>query len=71
MTNVRGLTYQTLIEITGAIESAELRRVQPGTEHPRASSTDDVEGFFSLCRRLISQRFTLREFKDQWPRIVK
>lgn len=71
MTNVRGLTYQTFIEITGGIESAEFRRREPGKEHPRASSTDDVEGFFSLCRRMIGAKFTLREFKDQWPRIVK
>ena len=60
--------YQTLIELTGSIESAEHRRRENyiyRPEHPIASSTDDVDGFFSLSRRLIAQHFTLREFKDQ------
>ena len=71
---IRGLSYQTFIEVTAAIESAEMRRCQHhqhGVEHPRASSTDDVEGFFSLSRRIIGDHFTLKEFIAQWRKITR
>jgi hypothetical protein len=75
MVNIRGLTYQTLIEVTSNIESQELRRCQNSSlgyqEHPRAGTTDDVEGFFSLCRSLLGGTFTLRDFKLQWRKIVR
>ncbi len=74
MNRIRGLSYQTLIEVTAAIESAEQRRhLNPyyGSEHPRASSTDDVEAFFALTRRMINPHFTLKEFIAQWRQITR
>ena len=74
MNNIKGLTYQTFIEVTAAIESAEHRRrlnPQYGAEHPRASTTDDVEAFFSTARRLIGEHFTLKDFRAKWPKIVQ
>ena len=68
------MAYQALIEVTAAIESAEMHRCQIPEfepEHPHASSTDDVEAFFSLSRQMISQHFTLKEFAAQWPKITR
>ena len=65
---------QWFIEVTAAIESAEMRRCQNaehGSEHPRASSTDDVEGFFSLSRRIIGDHYTLKDFVAQWRKITR
>ena len=36
-------------------------------EHPRSSSTDDVEGFFSLLHKPV---FDLKQFYDQCPKIL-
>ena len=58
------MSYQTFIEVTAAIESAEMRRCQNrehGCEHQRASLTDDVEGFFVLSRRIIADHYTLKD----------
>ena len=32
-------------------------------EHPRASTTDDVECFFSVLRDMVGKDFTLKEVK--------
>ena len=34
------------------------------SEHPRASTTDDVEGFFSVLMDTIGKDFTLKEVKQ-------
>ena len=52
---VRGFTRESLIAMTTNIESREHRRRDIATSHglpenPRASSTDDVECFFSVLR---------------------
>lgn len=39
-------------------------------EHPRASSTDDVEGFFSILHRLLGKTFDLKAFMDSYPKII-
>lgn len=71
---IRGFTLQTALEVIANIETQEHRRrlnhMYGFAEHPRASSTDDVEAFFSLTRRLIGQTFTVQEFAQQWPTIV-
>ena len=51
----RGFTRETLIALTTNIESREHRRVDIASSHglpenPRASTTDDVECFFSVLR---------------------
>ena len=33
-------------------------------EHPRASTTDDVESFFSVLRDTVGKDFTLKEVKQ-------
>lgn len=75
MNDIRGFTYQTLIDITANIESQEMKRakhVNAGfSEHPRAATTDDVECFFSLVRRHLGGTFTLKEFSQAFPWIVR
>ena len=66
--NIRGMTRETLIALTTNIESREQKRcynVNNGLpqEHPRASSTDDVECFFSINRDQVGKHFT---YKDAW-----
>lgn len=72
---IRGLTRESVIEITTNIESQEIRRLENSTigyeEHPRAATTDDVEAFFSICRRQLGQTFTLSEVESAWPKIVQ
>lgn len=45
------------------------QRVLP-PEHPRASSTDDVEGFFALLHELLGPVFDLKQFFDELPKIL-
>lgn len=72
---IRGFTLQTALEVIANVETQEHRRRMNHTigfvEHPRASSTDDVEAFFSITRRLIGLTFTAKEFSDQWSKLVK
>lgn len=58
------------------IESQELRReeyVKRGLppEHPRASSTEDVEGLVSTLHDLLGPVFDHKTFVDQLPKIQK
>jgi hypothetical protein len=39
-------------------------------EHPRSSSTDDVEGFFSLLHEMLGPVFDLKQFYDELPKIL-
>ena len=65
---MKGFSRETLIALIANIESREWRReyitkhsLPP--EHPRASTTDDVECFFSLLRNSVGKDFTLKEVK--------
>ena len=40
-------------------------------EHPRAGGTDDLETFFGLTHRYVGNVFTLKQFKEFWPQIVR
>ena len=40
-------------------------------EHPRAEGTDDLETFFGLTHRYVGNVFTLKQFKEFWPQIVR
>lgn len=58
------------------IESREWRRefcskngLPP--EHPRASSTDDVECFFSVLRDNVGKDFTLKEVYYSWRKVTE
>ena len=64
-----------MIAITTNIEGCEhLRREQINgsypLEHPRSSSTDDVECFFSMMRDTIGQNFTTKEVKFGMHKII-
>ena len=64
--NVQGFSRETLVALTTNIESREWRcrfcssNGLP-SEHPRVSSTDDVEGFFSVLQDSVGKDFTLKE----------
>ena len=62
---MRGFTRETIIAVTTNIESREFQRRQiiasgGDIEHPRASTTDDVECYFSLLRDNLGKDFTLK-----------
>ena len=62
--NVCGFTREVLTALIADIETREWRRrldIQH-PEHPRASTTDDVECFFSVMRDLVGTNFTLKQF---------
>lgn len=66
ISNIKGFSRETLVTLIANIESREWRRQfclkngLPG-EHPRASSSDDVECFFSVLRDNVGKDFTLKE----------
>ena len=65
---VRGFSRETLIALSANIESREWRREfnvkhNIPAEHPRASTTDDVECFFSVLRDTVGKDFTLKEVR--------
>ena len=75
MNNVLGFSKETLIEVTTNIEGREhLKRQRINSEslleNPRASSTDDVECFFSMMRDTIRQNFTTKEVKFGMQKIL-
>ena len=66
MKGVRGFTRETLSALLVDIESHEWGRVynqENGIppEHPRASTSDDVECFFSVLRDMVGKDFTHKE----------
>ena len=68
LSGVLGFSKETLIAVVTNIEGREWHRRDCASknrppEHPRASSTDDMEYFFSLMRDSIGQNFTIKEAK--------
>ena len=64
--NVRGLTRETLVAVTADIEtrlwrSKFLSSQGHPPEHPRSSTTDDIECFFSVLRDTVGKNFTLKQ----------
>ena len=60
---IQGLTREIIIGLTTNIESQELRRCEYQTrdlvpEHPRASSTDDVEGLVGMLHDMFGPVFS-------------
>lgn len=61
---VLGFTRETVIALTTNIESCEyVCRNHHHPEHPRASTTDDVECLFIIMRDLAGKHFTVRTWK--------
>ena len=61
--------------MTTDIESRELKRVVnmeeglPPPEHPRASTTDDIECFFSMMRDFVVQHFTVKQVQYEFRKL--
>ena len=71
---MNGLTRETIIALTTNIESREWKRREYANsghaqEHPRASSTDDVECLFSIMRDLAGKYFTVRVARYNWRKV--
>ena len=64
-----------MIAVTTNIESLEFRRRESHIigypEHPRAGTSDDVEGFFALLHRFLGNIFTVKEMKSLWRKVVR
>ena len=63
---VRGFSRETLIALAANIEPCKWRYHYTSnhnlpSEHPQASSTDDVECFFSVLHDIVGKDFTLKE----------
>ena len=68
LSDIQGFTRETLSALIVNIESRQWRRLycrenNIPLEHPRASSTDDVECFFSVLRDLVGKDFAHKEVK--------
>lgn len=64
-----------LIAMTTNIESPEhCRRLKNEIGHaesPRAGGIDDLETFFSIAHRYLGLLFSLKQFKQTWPNVVR
>ena len=63
-----------LIAVVADIKTYEWRRIELSNlglppENPRASTTDDVECFFSVIRDLVGKDFTLQQVKYAWRKV--
>ena len=73
-TRIQGMTREVLVALTTNIESREWRRRALANErslpeHPRASTTDDVECFFSVIRDVVGKHFTVKDVRYAWRKI--
>lgn len=69
-----GFTKQVLVGVTTTIESREQKRIynyenKLPPENPRASTTDDVECFFSTMRDSIGKNFKLKQVKHEMRKV--
>ena len=72
---IQGLTREVIIGLIANIESPEPRRLECCTrgrppEHPRASTSDDVEGFFALLHEMLGPIFDHKAFLAELPKIL-
>lgn len=68
---IRGFSRETVIALLTNIESQEYVRRQhlhqnESPEHPRASSTDDVECFFSVLHNQLGLNYNLKAIQNRW-----
>ena len=68
------VSRETLIALTTTIESRDWIRCRNAAnnlppEHPRSSTTDDVECFFSLTRNMIGDHFTVKDVQFGWRKL--
>ena len=70
-----GLSRETVVGLVANLESRLIRQAEYigrkiSPEHPRSSSTDDVEGFFSLLHEMFGPVLDLKQFYDKCPKIL-
>jgi hypothetical protein len=70
-----GLTREVIVGLVANLESRELRRIEYiqrniKPEHPRSSSTDDVESFISLLHEILGLNFDLKQVFSELPKIL-
>ena len=70
-----GLTCEIIVGLIANLETRELRRKEYHErdlppEHPRASSTDDVEGIIALFHEVMGDHFDLKQFYDEFPKVM-
>ena len=69
------MTREIIVGLLANLETRQQRR-EEYTErdlphaHPRASSTDDVEGIIALFHEVIGVVFDIKEFYDEFPKIM-
>ena len=66
VSGIRGLTRECLIALTADIVTINYRQEFNSShgmppEHPRSSTTDDIECFFSVLRDVVGKDFTLKQ----------
>ena len=64
-----------IVGLVANLESLELRRAEYAQrdippEHPRSGTTDNVEGFIALLHELLGDIFDLKQFYDEYPKIL-
>ena len=69
------MTREVIIGLVANIETREQQRenysaLKLPPEHPRASSTDDVQGIISLFHEILGPIFDIKEFFDEFPKIL-
>ena len=69
-----GFSRESVIAITTNIKNQEIRRreaAEKGIEHPRASSTDDVECLFSILNEKFGNNFTMKNVQSFWKNLCR
>ena len=74
VSNVCGFSRETLIAVTTDIESREAKRIfnmeeRHPPEHPRASTADHMECFFSMLRDCVGKHFTTKQVQHEFRKL--
>ena len=72
VSSVCGFTREVLSALAADIETREWRRClndSLGPEHPRSSTSDDVECFFSVMRDMVGMNFTVKQAQIAWRKV--
>lgn len=70
-----GFTREVIVGLVANLESRRLRRLENiarsiPPEHPRSSSSDDVECFIALLHEMLGDIFDLKQFFGEQPKIL-
>ena len=76
ISRMQGLTREVVVALIANVESRNWRdsySTEHGIalEHPRSSTTDDVECFFSILRDMVGASFTLKQVHMQALYIIQ